>query len=77
MVSSALQIENVRLFDDGMVRMRAQVLKVAQTFSEQWECLKIAIPDLAILLRVCNENSKNILDCAALYCELKSLNNTS
>jgi len=59
-VSEKLKVENVRSFDEGIIKLKEYIMTVNRNFNDLWESLSDLVPDLARILDIGNKAIKNI-----------------
>ena len=59
-VSSTLNVENVRSFDEGIIKLKENIITVNRNFNALWESLQDLVPDLAKILDIGNKSINNI-----------------
>ena len=74
-VADTLQLEHVREFDEGIIKLRENILTVNRNFQDLWESLQDGVPDLAKILEIGNKGINNIQITNSLYEDLLKLNN--
>lgn len=75
--SEQLVLENVKEFDEGIIKLKENILTVNRNFNDLWESLQDLVPDLAKILEIGNKAIKNIQITNKLYEKLLKLNNQS
>lgn len=76
-ISRRLKVENVKFFDEGMMRQKENTMNVNKNLNELWESLCEEKPDLSKILEVGNVAIKNIKKTTDQYEVLLALNNQS
>ena len=65
----------MREFDEGIIKLRENILTVNRNFNDLWESLQDLVPDLAKILEIGNKGINNIQITNSLYEDLLKLNN--
>ena len=59
-ISGTLVTENVRMFDEGIIKLKENIITVNRNFNDLWESLQDLVPDLAKILDIGNKAINNI-----------------
>ena len=74
-ISRRLMLENVKAFDEGIIKQKANILDVNRNLIDLWESLSEEKPDLSKLLDIGNSAIRNMQVTSDQYEFLLLLNN--